>query len=245
MVITVNRTVLKAQKYRHELKYICSETQLRVIERKIQAVMRPDAHADGNGEYLIRSVYFDDYMRSSFYSNEDGTDPRAKFRVRIYNCSDGRISLEKKRKNRGMTGKESCPLDRETCMRMLRGEPIRDRLGRHPLLDEWILLADTARLRPVMLGEYVRKPYIYRLGNVRITFDRNVCASPQVESIFDPDISRVAVLPTGYHVLEVKYDDFLPDIIYQLIDDGHMVQSTFSKFYLGLKAMGGRINEFS
>ena len=210
MVITVNRTVLKAQKYRHELKYICSETQLRVIERKIQAVMRPDAHADGNGEYLIRSVYFDDYMRSSFYSNEDGTDPRAKFRVRIYNCSDGRISLEKKRKNRGMTGKDSCPLDRETCMRMLRGEPIRD-----------------------------------RLGNVRITFDRNICASPQVESIFDPNISRVAVLPTGYHVLEVKYDDFLPDIIYQLIDDGHMVHSTFSKFYLGLKAMGGRINEFS
>ena len=233
------------EKYRHELKYICSEAELTVIEARIRGVMSRDIHADANGEYLIRSVYFDDYMRSSFYSNEDGTDPRAKFRVRIYNCSDGRISLEKKRKNRGMTGKDSCPLDRETCMRRLRGEPIRDRLGRHSLLDEWILLADTARLRPVMLGEYVRKPYVYRLGNVRVTFDRRISASPRVQGLFDDQIPRVAVLPTGYHVLEVKYDDFLPDYIRQLVDTGHLLKTTFSKFYLGCRAIGGRVNELS
>ena len=98
-------------------------------------------------------------------------------------------------------------------------------------------------LRPVMLGEYVRKPYIYPLGNVRITFDRNISACVRPRDIFERQVSRIAVLPTGYHVLEVKYDDFLPDVIYQLIDSGHMRQTTFSKFYLGCKAIGGKINE--
>ena len=242
-MISRKKTVRAEDKYRHELKYICSELELKVIERKLDVVMRPDMHADANGEYLIRSVYFDDYQRNRFYENEDGVDPREKFRIRIYNYSDERISLEKKIKNNTMTGKKSCAIDRETCMRMIRGEPIRDRLGQHPLLDEWIIQRDTGRLRPVMLGEYVRKPFVYRLGNVRITFDRNICASPHVLDLFSPEVSRVSVLPTGYHVLEVKYDDFLPDVIYQLIDSGHMQQSTFSKFYLGCRAIGGKINE--
>ena len=241
-MIKRSKTVLEADKYRHELKYICSELELQIVEQKLKAVMQPDLHADENGEYLIRSVYFDDYHRSRFFENEDGVDPREKFRIRAYNCFDGRISLEKKIKSHTMTGKKSCLIDRQTCMQMLSGQSIRDRLGQHPLLDEWILQTETMRLRPVMLGEYVRKPYVYRLGNVRVTFDRNICASYQVRDFFESRISRIAVLPSGYHVLEVKYDDFLPDVIYRLIDSGHMRQTTFSKFYLGCKAIGGKIN---
>lgn len=239
-----DKSVLAAEKYRHELKYICSDLELRIVEQKLKAVMKPDPHADNDGEYLIRSAYFDDYHRSRFFENEDGVDPREKFRIRTYNLSDARISLEKKIKSRGMTGKRSCLIDRETCMRMLSGQSVMDCLGQHPLLDEWIVQRETAGLRPVMLGEYVRKPYIYPLGNVRITFDRYISASYRVRDIFEPKTSRIAVLPTGYHVLEVKYDDFLPDVIYQLIDSGHMRQTTFSKFYLGCKAIGGKINEF-
>jgi hypothetical protein len=243
-VIKKSKTVLAGDKYRHELKYICSDLELRIVEQKLKTVMKPDPHADQNGEYLIRSVYFDDYQRSRFFENEDGVDPREKFRIRAYNCSDGRIALEKKIKSHGMTGKRSCLIDRDTCMKMLTGQPITDRLGRDPLLDEWIVQSETAGLRPVMLGEYVRRPYVYRAGNVRITFDRYICASFRTRDIFERRISRVAVLPTGYHVLEVKYDDFLPDVIYQMIDNGHMRQTTFSKFYLGCKALGGNIYEF-
>jgi len=237
-----NRTVLQADKFRHELKYICSDLELRIVEQKLRTVMRRDPHADENGEYLIRSVYFDDYHSSRFFENEDGVDPREKFRIRVYNRSDGRISLEKKIKSHDMTGKRNCLIDRETCMRMLEGQSISDRLGQHPLLDEWIIQRETARLRPVMLGEYVRKPYIYPLGNVRITFDRYISASCRVRDIFEARTSRIEVLPTGYHVLEVKYDDFLPDVIYRLIDSGHMRQTTFSKFYLGCRAIGGKVN---
>ena len=240
-----NKVIRQEEKYRHELKYYCDEPELKILERKLSVVMQRDGHADENGEYLIRSVYFDDYHRSRFYENEDGVDPREKFRIRIYNYSDKRISLEKKIKRRGMTAKQMCQIDREICRRMLEGAPMSDCIGIHPLLDEWIVMRDTVGLRPVMLGEYVRKPLVYRLGNVRVTFDRYITASQRVEGLFDREIPRVAVLPTGYHILEVKYDDFLPDIIYQMIDNGHFRQTTFSKFYLGCKAIGGQINELS
>jgi hypothetical protein len=207
----------------------------------MRGILSPDPHADINGEYRIRSVYFDDYSRTSFHENENGIDPREKFRIRIYNLSADRISLEKKKKKQGMTGKESCRLDYETCCRMLKGESIREKLGSNSLLDEWILASECRLLRPVMLGEYVRTPFVYRLGNVRITFDRFITASAQCDKLFEEQIAKISVLPAGYHVLEVKYDDFLPDVIYQLLDSGHLLQSTFSKFYLGCKAQEGRL----
>ncbi len=231
------------ERKRHEIKYICSEPELRMIEKRLSAILKPDPHADENGEYLIRSVYFDDYNRSCFYENENGIDPREKFRIRIYNYSDNRITLEKKKKKNGMTSKASCGLDYDTCMKMLRSESISERMGENSLLDEWIALSKSRLLKPVMLGEYVRKPYVYSLGNVRITFDRNISASDNFERLFDRQISKIAVLPTGYSVLEVKYNDFLPDIIYQTIDLGHMQQNTFSKFYLGCKALEGRLHD--
>ena len=232
-------------KYRHELKFICSEEELAVIERRLGALMRPDPHADAAGEYLIRSVYFDDLQKSGFHENEDGIDPREKFRIRAYDCSDSFIALEKKIKARGMTAKRSCPIDRDLCMRMIEGRSIRDQMGRDPLLDEWIIRRETLRLRPVMLGEYRRRPLIYGPGNVRVTFDRYISASSGFSRMFDPRISRIPVLPTGYHVLEIKYDDFLPDVIRRLTDRSQLWQTPFSKFYLGCKALGGKVNELS
>ncbi len=234
-------------KYRHELKYICRDEELRIIEQKIAPIMKLDPHTNSRGEYLIRSLYFDDYQYSCFYDNENGTDPREKYRIRAYNYSKEKITLEKKRKRNGMTWKDVCVIDQavyeEMAIRSITGLSICSQDG-HSLLNEWIVQNKTQCLRPVMLGEYIRTPYIFHLGNVRVTFDRNICVSMQTDKMFEKDISRISILPTGYHILEVKWDDLLPDVIYQLIEDGHMIQTTFSKFYLGCKALKGYCYEF-
>ncbi len=227
------------EKYRHELKYICSESKLKLIENRIKYIMYPDPYANEKGEYLIRSAYFDDYYMSFFSDNENGTQPRSKYRIRTYNCSNQLIMLEKKIKTNGMTAKKTCRLDFETCIKMLKGESILDKWGTDRLLDEWIIANETKRLRVTMLGEYVRKPFVYQLGNVRITFDLNICASLDYGRLFDIDLCKLPILPSGYHVLEIKYDDYLPDIIYRLVDETHISQTTFSKFYLGCKALQG------
>ena len=39
-------------------------------------------------------------------------------------------------------------------------------------------------------------------------------------------------MPAGMHVLEVKYDEFLPDYIYKGIELENLQRTAFSKYYL-------------
>lgn len=72
----------------------------------------------------------------------------------------------------------------------------------------------TQRLRPRVLVSYVREPYVYAAGNVRVTFDSNIRTSLFQREFLDgalPDI--IATDAPGDIILEVKYDAFLPEII--------------------------------
>ena len=96
--------------YRHEYKYLIDAMQQSLLKLHAAGTLQPDAHADENGEYLIRSLYFDSLDDKCFYENENGDDPREKYRIRFYNCDSSRISLECKAKTRNMTRKTSCPI---------------------------------------------------------------------------------------------------------------------------------------
>ena len=97
-------------KFRHEFKYLISAAQLPLLKARVAPLLKPDPHAGEDGTYTIRSLYFDDYHDRCYYENENGTDPREKFRIRIYNHSSAKISLECKRKDHGKTLKTACPL---------------------------------------------------------------------------------------------------------------------------------------
>ena len=112
----------KLMKYRHELKYQISDAQVQMLKNRITHLIPADRHAGADGTYTIRSLYFDDYENRCLRENEDGTDPREKFRIRIYNHSDQRITLECKRKERGKTHKTSCPLTRQQTELLMQGK---------------------------------------------------------------------------------------------------------------------------
>ena len=122
------------QKYRHELKYVISIAQVPLLKSRISGLMQKDPHAGSDGIYTIRSLYFDDYSNRCYYENENGTDPREKFRIRIYNHSADRIMLECKRKERGKTRKSSCPLTREQTEQLIQGIPLQLSDAYPPLL---------------------------------------------------------------------------------------------------------------
>lgn len=96
--------------------------QKAVLKLRAQGVLERDAHAGADGAYLIRSLYFDSPDDACFYENENGDDPREKYRIRFYNCDASRISLECKAKRRGMTRKTACPITRGQCERFMAGE---------------------------------------------------------------------------------------------------------------------------
>lgn len=223
---------MSTPQYRHEFKYLISSAQIPLLRSRISSFMTPDPHAGPGSMYGIRSLYFDDYEDRCFYENENGTDPREKFRIRIYNHSSSRITLECKRKEHGKTLKTSCPLTFEQAGCLIQGLPLPDIRTLPPLLRKLELARKTRRMHPVVIVEYERVPYICPDGNVRVTFDRNIASCSDPDSFFDPEIPRRPVMPAGQHLMEVKYDAFLPDYIYHSLNLGRLSQTTFSKYYL-------------
>ena len=230
-----------AAPFRHEYKYLCSNTQLRIQQGRLEALLRPDPHAGPDGRYAIRSVYFDDPEDSCLRENEDGADPRAKYRLRIYNGSDSRISLERKAKLRGMTHKDAVLVDRKTADALLAGQIPFPTGEESPLLRRMLTDMTLRVLRPRVIVQYVRTPFVLAAGNVRITLDEHIASSQAVDRFFEPDYPLRPVLPTGQGVLEVKWDQLLPSWVYQSLQLEDLHWTAFSKYDLCRKynTMGG------
>ena len=203
-----------------------------MIQNRINHLLTPDSHIENYGGYTIRSLYFDDYYNHCFWENENGTDPREKFRIRIYNHSTERIILECKRKERGKTLKTSCPLTLAQTKTLMEGKVLPNIDRQYPLLQKLTLEMLTHRLRPVIIVEYDRLPYVYADGNVRITLDTNISSSRAVGSFLEEWIPKRPVMPLGQQLLEVKYDEYLPDFIYRNLQLQNLKQSAFSKYYI-------------
>lgn len=222
--------------FRNEYKYLVSAGQIAMLKARAGAVLFPDPHVpkSGNraGMYNIRSVYFDDREDVCYLENENGTDPREKFRIRIYNHSDQRITLELKRKQQGKCLKFSCPLTRQQCDTLLAGTPLPDDPGYPPLLQKLLLQMKTRGLQPVVIVEYDRIPYVFPAGNVRVTLDTNIMSSDQCQGFFEDRLSLRPVLPLGQHILEVKWDELLPDFLYRSLMLDCLQWSSFSKYYI-------------
>ena len=218
-------------KFRHELKYIISQAQIPLLRSRIAQFMKPDPHVDKSGFYTIRSLYFDDFWNSSYYENENGTDPREKFRIRIYNHSTERITLECKRKEKGKTLKTSCLITEDQTNTLMHGKII-DFAEQPALIQKMCLQMKTQLLHPVTIVEYERIPYICQSGNVRVTFDTNVSSSLEVKKFLDSKVPKRPIMPVGWQLMEVKFDEFLPDYIYRALNLGVLQQTAYSKYYL-------------
>ncbi|MBQ0038812.1 MAG: VTC domain-containing protein, partial [Treponema sp.] len=77
-----------------------------------------------------------------------------------------------------------------------------------------------------------RVPFVYHDGNVRITFDRNIRSSDCIEKFFDQDCPFRPILENETNMMEVKFDELLPDFINESLQTGRLNQTSFSKYYL-------------
>lgn len=218
--------------YRHELKYLVTSAQIAVLRARISGLLPPDPHVAASGRYTISSLYFDDCCDRCYYENENGIDPREKFRLRIYNHSCAEIMLELKQKEHGMTRKRSVLIPQEEARALAEGQYGPDTDDRPPLVRKLTLEMRQRLLRPVVIVEYERYPYVYRNGNVRVTFDTNVSSSSSVRSFFAGTYPKRPVMPTGLQLMEVKYDAYLPDFIYRALQLENLQQTAYSKYCL-------------
>lgn len=224
--------------YRHEFKYSVDTVQLEILKSKLIQIMEPDSHVGLSGVYQVRSLYFDDFYNSCYYENENGNDPREKFRIRIYNGSDSRISLELKQKKYGMTHKLSCPMTRNQVDMLMAGEIPQWEDNASPLMNKFLIWLQTRHGGPKVIVNYDRIPFVCPDGNVRVTLDTNIMSSEVLEDFFRRDFPGRPVMPAGRHILEVKYDEFLPDHISRTLQADGLARVTCSKYQLCRKFGG-------
>lgn len=229
--------------FRNELKYEVSETDLAVLQHRLQFLMKLDKNISREDKtYNIRSIYLDDYWNTCCRENEAGINERYKVRIRIYDKSKEFIRLEIKHKQNGYTRKESVRITEDMCRRIINGEYITWEECNHPVLYKLYLYMKTRYLHPKVIVEYDRTAFINKVGNVRVTFDKNIRASKYIECFWKKNLYAVPILPTGQHVLEIKYDELIPDYLAEALEIGKLHQTAFSKYYLSRMRIEGERN---
>lgn len=225
---------MPVNQYRHEYKYPLTNGQMVIENARISALAQRDIHVGEEGFYNIRSLYFDDYEDSCYLDNENGVDDREKYRIRIYNHSTERITLEIKKKIKGKTCKQSCPITLAQCRSLMEGRIPGDIEPTQQVLHKLAYFIAVKRMRPVVIVDYDRVPYVYRLSdaNVRVTFDHHIISVSDVSTFLDEKVTGRGVMPVGWSLMEVKFDSFLPDEVYELLQLDGLRADTFSKYYL-------------
>ena len=214
--------------WRHEKKYLLTYGVYEVLKRRCGAVMNTDNNAKDGG-YRVTSLYFDDMYRTAYNDKLNGYLKRCKYRVRAYNLSPERITLEAKIKEGEYIRKKSAPLTLIEYSAMLNSdysfcEGRRD----NEFLQNFYAYARISNLRPAFITDYFREAFVAETGNVRVTFDRGLSAGFGTADMFKAAYSQV----TDGVVLEVKYDRFIPSYIEELITGFPMMSEPVSKFIL-------------
>lgn len=214
--------------YRHEWKAPLSPTDLLLLRPRLAAIMQPDAHAV-DGTYFVRSLYFDTPDDRALRQKIDGVSRREKFRIRCYDLSPHSIHLEKKSKVAGLGHKEKVPLSAQEVAALLRGDTGWMEDDPRPLVQELRLKMLLQQLRPCTIVDYIREPFVFPAGNVRVTLDHHIRTGLRCTDLLDP---HCPTIPAGDApiLMEVKWDEFLPQIIRDAIALEGRRGEAFSKY---------------
>ena len=196
--------------HRSELKFYIDLADYRRLRCILAGALKPDDHADSNGNYWIRSLYFDDMRNGDYYDKMSGMEARKKIRIRLYDVSQDRVKLEIKNKRGDKSLKETAFIDARDARALVAGDRnVLLRYGNAALNRAYYMMA-RCPYRPATVVDYEREAYVSHFQHVRITFDKNIRGGMGDFRIFNRNLSLLPVFDRYVVVLEVKYDRFLP-----------------------------------
>lgn len=215
------------RKYRHELKFIISKNMSEILKQRLSLIMNIDDN--GKNGYFIRSLYFDTPSSDAYYEKLDGVLYRKKYRIRLYNKDDKFIRLERKLKHNNLTSKDQTIINKELCENIINNT-VHIIKTNDNLLKEFLVDMNIKVLRPSVIVDYYRLAFTYPVSDVRITFDYNISSGKYNYDLFNYDENTYKVIDDDTIVLEVKYNEILPEIIALILDTVPTFRSAYSKF---------------
>lgn len=219
--------------YRHELKHLITTGDAMIIKSRLSSLLPVDSHAGREGHYQIRSLYFDTPENKALHEKLEGLPVKEKYRIRYYNYDHSLIVLEKKYKYYGLGRKSKANLSKQETLAILNGSICFLKNSPQAVCRDFYYKLVTACLEPKIVVDYRREAFFYPSGNVRITIDSNIRGSFSGTDLFDPDLPVLPVIGDDLSILEVKYDQYLPEFIQDIVQLNKFTTSTFSKYAAG------------
>ena len=215
-------------KFRNEWKHEITLSDMMTLRARLRTVAKPEEHGI-NGTYSIRSLYFDDPFDTALREKIDGVNIREKFRIRYYGDDLSFIRLEKKSKINGLCNKIQAQITADETQRILSGDTEWMRSDARVLVRELYLKMKDKGLRPKTIVDYTRDAFVFPAGNVRVTMDYNIRTGMQSVDFLNPASITV---PAGNSpiILEVKWDEYLPDVIRDAVQLEGRHTAAFSKY---------------
>ena len=214
--------------FRHEWKHEITAYDRYILRDRLRAICKTDPHAI-DGKYEIRSLYFDNLDDTALREKLDGVNIRNKFRIRCYNGDSSLIHLEKKSKICALCAKEQTVVTAAEVQAIVNGDTAWMKDAKRPLVEELYTKMTVLGLRPKVIVDYTREPFVFEAGNVRVTFDYNIRTGLKSVDFLDPDCVTVPVMDDPV-ILEVKWDGFLPSVIRDAVQLAGRHAGAYSKY---------------
>jgi len=236
------------QTNRFEYKYIVSEQCARGLRDFARPYLVPDEHADPhyNWSYAIHSIYLDGPKLPLYYGTVHGVKNRFKLRIRYYDDRpENPVFFEIKRRVTDVILKSRAMVKRSAVMRLLYGhwpDPsdlwrADDTKSMDALAHFWDL-QNQINARGRCIVSYIREALVHPENNtVRMTFDRNLVASPFVNEL------RVADFLGGLRpyipgvVLELKFTDRFPHWMRDMVRTFNLQRTAMAKYVNCIETM--------
>lgn len=130
----------------------------------------------------------------------------------------------------GLCSKDSELITKAECEKVIEGDIEFLLESNKPLFIEFYSKIKSELLRPKSIVDYTREAYIYKMGNVRITFDKKIRTGIQSKNLFDNNLPTIEFIDSNVIVLEVKFDEYLPEIIQDIIQTNNRRATAISKY---------------
>lgn len=218
---------------RHEKKYYINYAQYILLRNKIKNCFQMDMNANPDGEYAVRSLYFDDIHNSALHEKNAGVFYRKKYRIRIYDKSYRMIRLEKKIKYGEYIGKVATVLTVEEYYAIMDRNNDEILINhRSELVKELYAEMKVNFLKPVIIIDYDREIYELKNLNIRVTFDKALSAGMNDLDVFSDNVNIYEVQESNKMILEIKYNEYLPSYVKSLLQLDSMEHLSISKYTL-------------
>jgi len=231
---------------RFEFKYLLNRDRATLIRNDIEQFMSYDGHIgrDGDQNYYVRSLYFDNVRRENFYEKIDGIKSRRKYRLRTYTSAPNAkvpIYLEEKNRLNNRVFKFRTQLAPESLAALETGADIlqqKEVYGDNLLFDRFASRHLLRGERTVVMVDYFRRAFVSNYDvNFRVTLDSDIQAAPSKCLFGEMPNQRVSCM-AGYTIMEIKFSRRVPSWFHRILQSYQLQRISISKYCKAMEACG-------